>query len=201
MPPKSGEQKQREKDAREAEKQTGRKSPPKKIKGSDPKKPKGGDAPAVGQCVWDASQLRVQAWTIEPTIGDDYNILHLGDSEHMGSGAPIERDCFVRLEIKNDFVMGLPCYRRDGFTKPHLSTEITFNKKVLFSKKDSKPWANVVFAEPAWGSFIELLPIRESGTLHIVITMFDPDTGTTRILSEKTDIKIITKDKCCDCVS
>jgi hypothetical protein len=201
-PPKSEEQKQREKKAREADRPGKTDRPPKE--GRDPgeasKAPRGGGAPVGGACAWDPSMLRLDVFILEPRVDGGSNILHVGWSDQPSSGRPIERDCVVSLKIKNDFRMG-GCYRRGIFTKPQIATEIRFNDRVLFSRKDDEPWANGYLAEPEWGAFIPLPPIREPGVLHIKMTMYDPDTRASRVLSEKTDIRIITKDKCCDCIS
>ena len=205
-PPKTAEQKRREKQAREAEK-AGPKSPPAKQRPdiADPKKQQGQGQTEAGACTWQPNMLDVHGWILElldPTSGLDagHNILKFGTSAAPFDKQPIVRDCVVNLAVKNDFKMGDTCYREGEFTPPVVSTEISFNNEVLFKQTDNKPLTGYVNV-PKWGHFIILKSIRKSGNLQIKITMKDSDTGTVKMLVENVTIDIVTKDKCCDCIS
>jgi len=178
--------------------------PPKKPEGAaGPASPqKGGGTATGGTCVWSPADMRVTAWIQErlDTIDLNSQVLAHGNSSSPFDNRKITRDCSLWIKVKNDFQFD--CFRTGKFTKPVLTTEIIFNGKQLFKQTDKNPpFVNEFLAVPNWSSHVKLDPIRESGDLQVKITMLDPDSGTVRTFDDKIKIEIVTKDKCCDCIS
>jgi hypothetical protein len=211
--PESQRQEKRGRRDRKAGKQSEESRPQQQHKGrtdTDKEQKRDTGKPVSHECIWKVSDLSVGAWILEPLDPHEpdggHNILDQGNSFHplLFSKKTITRDCVINLEIKNDFsvAFGGDCYRDEKFTKPILTTEISFNGKELFRRTDNNPpFVNGYFAEPTWGSFIPLKPLQESGVLRVKVTMLDPDTGTFRSFDDKIDINIVTKGKCCNCIS
>jgi hypothetical protein len=173
-------------------------------------KSEGGSSSGSGPCTWEPYMLGVSTFVDDQLTpsNSDWGAAN-GHTTRSFSKSFDSKACSVNLVIQNNFDiagLGTDCKRPAGFASPVVTTEIIYNGEVLFKKTDKSPvpatTKNDYRVTPNWGNRISLTPISESGELTIKMTLFDPDTKTTRVFEGTIKIDVNPPpEACCNCIS